>query len=90
MAQRRFSQVDEAIARHNTRRQAKRSQSVYQRQVLSWYFFARFIYRVRKLNLGWRFLASKVAFSWPSLYRSGKHFWGLITLGQVKSVPNIC
>ena len=33
MAQRRFSQVDEAIARHNTRRQAKRSQSVYQRQV---------------------------------------------------------
>ena len=34
MAQRRFSQVDEAIARHNTRRQAKRSQSVYQRQAL--------------------------------------------------------
>ena len=45
--------------------------------------------RVRKLNLGWRFSASKVEFSWPSVDR----FWqnlGLMTLGQVKSVPNFC
>ena len=30
------------------------------------------------------FLASKVAFSWPSVDRIGKIFWGLMTLGQVE------
>ena len=44
----------------------------------------------RKFNLGWRFLASKVAFSWTSVERFGKKIWGLMTLGQVKSVPNFC
>ena len=32
----------------------------------------------------------KVAFSWPSMDRFGKYLGGLITLGQVKSVPNFC
>ena len=32
----------------------------------------------------------KVAFSWPSVDRFGKYLGGLITLGQVKSVPNFC
>ena len=32
----------------------------------------------------------KVAFSWPSVDRFGKFFGGLLTLGQVKSVPNFC
>ena len=32
----------------------------------------------------------KVAFSWPSMDRFGKFFGGLMTLGQVKSVPNFC
>ena len=32
----------------------------------------------------------KVAFSWPSVDRFGKFFGGLMTLGQVKSVPNFC
>ena len=51
---------------------------------------ARLVSRVRKLNLGCRFLASKVAFSWPSVDRFGKDFGGLMTLGQVESVPNFC
>ena len=46
--------------------------------------------RVRKLNLGWCFLASTVAFSWPSVDRFGKIGPGLMTLGQVKSVSNFC
>ena len=46
--------------------------------------------RVRKLNLGWCFMASKVAFSWPSVNRFGKNIWGHMTLGQVKIVPNFC
>ena len=46
--------------------------------------------RVRKLNLGCRFFASKVAFSWPSVDRFGKDFGGLMTLGRVESVPNFC
>ena len=32
----------------------------------------------------------KVAFSWPSVDRFGKFLGGLMTLGQVKSVPNCC
>ena len=32
----------------------------------------------------------KVAFSWPSVDRFGKFLGGLMTLGQVKSVPNFC
>ena len=32
----------------------------------------------------------KVAFSWPSVDRFGKYLGGLMTLGQVKSVPNFC
>ena len=32
----------------------------------------------------------KVAFSWPSVDRFGKFLVGLMTLGQVKSVPNFC
>ena len=31
----------------------------------------------------------KVAFFWPSVDRFG-NFGGLMTLGQVKSVPNFC
>ena len=46
------------------------------------------ITRVRKLNLGWCFFASKVAFSWPPVDRFGKNCGGLMTLGQVQSVPN--
>ena len=36
------------------------------------------------------FLATKVAFSWPSVDRFGKNFGGLMTLGQVKSIQNFC
>ena len=36
------------------------------------------------------FLAQKVAFSWQSVDRFGKKFWGLMILGQVKSVQNFC
>ena len=32
----------------------------------------------------------KVACSWPSVDRFGKFFVGLMTIGQVKSVPNFC
>ena len=32
----------------------------------------------------------KVALSWPSVNRFGKFLGGLMTLGQVKSVPNFC
>ena len=32
----------------------------------------------------------KVALSWPSVDRFGKFFGVLMTLGQVKSVPNFC
>ena len=46
-----------------------------------------FIIRVRLFNVG---LAAKVAFSCPSVDRFGKFFGGLMTLGQVKSVPNFC
>ena len=28
--------------------------------------------------------------SWPSVDRFGKHFGGLVILGQIKSVPNFC
>ena len=35
-------------------------------------------------------LAQKVAFSWLSVDRFGQKFGGLMTLGQVKSVPNFC
>ena len=45
---------------------------------------------VRLFNVGLHFLAAKVAFSCPSVDRFGKNFWGLMTLGQVKSVPNFC
>ena len=40
--------------------------------------------------IGLVFLAPKVAFSWPSVDRFGKKFWGPMTLDQVKSVPNFC
>ena len=36
------------------------------------------------------FLAQKVAFSWLSVDRFGQKFWGLMTLGQVKSIQNFC
>ena len=36
------------------------------------------------------FSASKVVFSWPSVDILGKHFGGLVILGQAKSVPNFC
>ena len=39
---------------------------------------------------GFVFLASKVAFSRLPVDRIGKQFWGKVTLGQVKSVPNFC
>ena len=48
------------------------------------------ISRVWKLNLGWCFLALKVGFSWPSVDRFCKNLVILMTLGQVKSVPNFC
>ena len=32
----------------------------------------------------------QVACSWPSVDRFGKSFVGLMTIGQVKSVPNFC
>ena len=48
------------------------------------------IIRVRLFNVGLHFFAAKVAFSCPSVDRLGKHFWGLMTLDQVKSVPNFC
>ena len=50
----------------------------------------RLMFRVQKINLGCHFFASKVAFSRPSEDRFGKAFGGLMTLGQVKSVPNVC
>ena len=34
--------------------------------------------------------SEKVAFSRPSVDRFGNFFGGLMTLGQVKSVPNFC
>ena len=34
--------------------------------------------------------SEKVASSWPSVDRFGKFLGGLMTLGQVKSVPNFC
>ena len=46
--------------------------------------------RVRLFNVGLHFLAAKVAFSCPSVDRFGKKIWGLMTLGQVESVPNFC
>ena len=46
--------------------------------------------RVRLFNVGLHFLAAKVAFSCPPEDRFGKIFWGLMTLGQVESVPNFC
>ena len=46
------------------------------------------IIRVRKLN--WHFLASKVAFSWPSVDRFGKNFLGLMNLAVIKSIQNFC
>ena len=48
------------------------------------------ICRVRLFNVGLHFLAAKVAFSCPSVDRFGNNFWGLMTLGQVESVPNFC
>ena len=45
---------------------------------------------VRLFNVGLHFLAAKVAFSCPSVDRFGKKIWGLMTIGQVKSVPNFC
>ena len=52
--------------------------------------FPRFIIRVRLFNVGLQFLAAKVAFSSPSADRIGKKNLGLITWGQIKSVPNFC
>ena len=52
--------------------------------------FPRFIIRVRLFNVGLQFLAAKVAFSCPSADRFGKKNLGLITWGQIKSVPNFC
>ena len=46
------------------------------------------IHRVRLFNVGLHFLAEKVAFPCLSVDRFGKKFWGLMTLGHVKSVPN--
>ena len=46
--------------------------------------------RVRKLNLGCRFLLQKLRFlgrQWTDL---AKKIWGLMTIGQVRSVPNFC
>ena len=40
--------------------------------------------------IGLVFLAPKVAFSQPSVDRFGKFFWGLMILGQVKSIQNFC
>ena len=48
------------------------------------------IFRVRLFNVGLHFFAAKVAFSYPSVDRFGKQFWGLMTLGQVESIPNFC
>ena len=45
---------------------------------------------VKPFNLGLHFFASKVALSCPSVDRFGNVFCGLMTLGQVKSVPNFC
>ena len=48
---------------------------------------------VRLFNLGLHFLAPKVALSCLSVDRFGKiFFWGggLMTIGQIKSVPNFC
>ena len=36
------------------------------------------------------FLASKVAFSWPSVDRFGKNFLGLMNLAVIKSIQNFC
>ena len=36
------------------------------------------------------FLASKVAFSWPSVDKFGKKNLGLMNLAQIKSTPNFC
>ena len=46
------------------------------------------VIRVRLFNVGLHFFAEKVAFPCPSVDRFGKIVWGLMTLGQVKSVPN--
>ena len=43
---------------------------------------------VRPFNLGLHFFASKVVLSCPSVDRFGNFLGGLMTLGQVKSVPN--
>ena len=48
------------------------------------------MYRVRLFNVGLHFLAAKVVFSCLSVYRFGKKFWELLTLGQVKRVQNFC
>ena len=40
--------------------------------------------------MGLVFFAPKVAFSWPSVYRFCKKIWGLMILGQVKSIQNFC
>ena len=50
----------------------------------------RVILRVRLFNVGLHFLAEKFAFPCLSVDRFGKNFWGLITLGHVKSVPYFC
>ena len=36
------------------------------------------------------FLASKVAFSWPSVDRFGKKILGLMNLAQIKSIQHFC
>ena len=48
------------------------------------------IIRVRKCNWGWHFSPFKCCVSQLSVDRFGNNFWGLITLGQVKSSPNFC
>ena len=48
------------------------------------------VIRVRLFNVGLHFLAAKVAFSCPSVDIFGNFFGGLMTLVQVKSVPNFC
>ena len=40
--------------------------------------------------IGLEFFAPKVVFSWPYVDRFGKKFWGLMILGQVKSIQHFC
>ena len=48
------------------------------------------LYSISKGGIFEAGFGEKVAFSWPSVDRFGKFFWGLMTLGQVKRVPNFC